>query len=310
MRVPRQPAYHPPAGSAAEPPEPPGRRRRRRGLRWIALGAALLVLAGALAGWLSLRGFDGKLTTDTGTARELDRHREERPARAAGKAENVLLIRSDAGPDGSPRRAEALVVLHLAGDGASATAVGVPRDLTTQIPACTGTDGTALPARRGALALSYESGGTACAIRTLERLTGIRIDHHLLIDFTSLGKVADAVGGVSPCTLDALARRVSSSGVLLNPGKLLPVLDALTSSITSDAELDSLVELYELVRRIRAVPEGGLQFLTVPLEGGLPAQPDANSLFTALRTDKEVDPAWGGDVSVRPADAHGASFCA
>ncbi|MFR9724715.1 LCP family protein [Streptomyces sp. MS19] len=308
MRVPRQPAYHPPAGPAAEPPEPP-RRRRPRGLRWIALGAAVLVLAGALAGWLSLRGFDGRLTTDTTTARELDRHRAERPARAPGKAENVLLIRSDATPDGSPRRAESLVLLHLAGDGRSATALGVPRDLTTQIPACTGADGTDLAARRGPLALSFESGGTACAIRTLERLTGIRIDHHLIVDFTALRKVADAVGGVRTCTLDALARKVSSSGVLLNPAKLLPVLDALTSSITSDTELDSLVELYELVRQVRAVPDDGLRFLTVPLDNGLPAQPDANSLFTALRADTEVDPEWGGDNSVRPTGADDAALC-
>ncbi|WP_129842277.1 LCP family protein [Streptomyces sp. RFCAC02] len=309
MRVPRQPAYHPPTGPPAEPAGPPERRRRRaRGLRWFALISTVLVLAGSLGGWLWLRGLDTGLTTDTATARELARHREERPAPAPGKARNILLIRSDAAAAGDgddtadgAAGAEGLVLLHLAGDGSSATALGIPRTLETRIPACAGTDGTALDPREGSLAAAYGSGGAACAIRTLERLTGVRVDHHLIIDVEALREVADAVGGVEPCTLDALARKVSSSGVLLNPARLLPVLNALSASITTDAELDSLAELWQLIGTIRAVPRDAMAFLTVPLADGGLRQPDANHLFAALREDTEVDPDWGGDTTGGPA---------
>lgn len=66
--------------------------------------------------------------------------------------------------------------------------------------------------------------------------------------------------------LGALVNKVQSDDVLLNPVKLYPVLDAATSSLTTDPALASLRGLYQLVRGMRDIPTERVQFLTVPRE--------------------------------------------
>ena len=131
---------------------------------------------------------------------------------------------------------------------------------------------------------AFQIGGSACTIRTVEKLTDIRVDHHMVVDFHGFKDMVDAVDGVEVClnepiddkaaklrlpagrvTLDgeqalgyvrarkslgdgsdtermdrqqrflgALVNKVQSNDVLLNPVKLYPVLDAATSSLTTD----------------------------------------------------------------------------
>lgn len=64
--------------------KPPNGRRRRRLLRWIGLGAALLVLLGAATGWWIYSKLDGNISEDTSAAAELRRYDKERPAHLAG----------------------------------------------------------------------------------------------------------------------------------------------------------------------------------------------------------------------------------
>lgn len=59
-------------------------RSRRRLLRWIGLGAVLLVLLGAATGWWVYSKLDGNISEDTSAAAELRRYDKERPAHLAG----------------------------------------------------------------------------------------------------------------------------------------------------------------------------------------------------------------------------------
>lgn len=95
--------------------------------------------------------------------------------------------------------------------------------------------------------------------------------------------------------LGALVNKMQSNGVLLNPTRLYPVLDAATKSLTTDPGLDSLRDLYDLVRGMRNVPTEQVQFLTVPRQPyrNNPNrdeldEPDAGDLFKQLREDKPV----------------------
>src|SRR4029079_12696620 len=95
--------------------------------------------------------------------------------------------------------------------------------------------------------------------------------------------------------LGALVNKVQSNDVLLNPVKLYPVLDAATSSLTTDPDLASLRGLYELVRGWRDIPTEHVQFLTVPRESyaydanrDQLVEPEAEKLFERLRTDAPV----------------------
>lgn len=339
-----------PAGGRGKPPA----GRRRRLLRWTGLGAAALVLAGAGTGWWAYTKLDGNITADTSAEAELRRYERERPAHFADGAQNILLIGSDSrsgrenagyGQDGGTQRSDTTILLHLTADRRSATAVSIPRDLMTDVPSCLTSDGTRTTERLAQFNWAFEWGGAACTIRTVEKLTGVRIDHHMVVDFAGFKKMVDAVGGVEVCLrrpvddaeaslrlpagrhllqgeqalgfvrarhglgdgsdtermerqqqfLGSLVNKVQSNGVLLNPARLYPLLDAATSAVTTDPGLASLRGLYELVRGVRDIPAGQVKFLTVPRKPYAPdpnrdqlVEPDAGLLFEQLRTDRPV----------------------
>ncbi|OKJ99821.1 hypothetical protein AMK26_27980 [Streptomyces sp. CB03234] len=350
-----RPAKQPPAAEPTEPPAAPHRTGfRPRGLRVVAFVGAVAVLVAAGAGWWLYKKLDANITTDSSAAAELERYERERPSALVRGARNILLIGSDTragsgnaeyGRDKGTQRSDTTILLHLAAHGRGATAVSVPRDLMVHIPSCRKRDGSRTTAQFAQFNWAFERGGTACTVRTLEKLTGIRIDHHVVIDFRGFKDMVDAVGGVRVCvtepiddpdarvnlkagarTLDgeqalgyvrarkslgngsdtermerqqqflgALVNKVQSNGVLLNPTRLYPVLDAATKSVTTDPGLDSLKDLYDLSRAMRGVPTEKVQFLTVPRRPyrNNPnrdelVQPRANSLFKRLRDDEPV----------------------
>ncbi|MFF1408328.1 LCP family protein [Streptomyces sp. NPDC058289] len=334
--------------------KPPNGRRRRRLLRWIGLGTGLLAVVGAGTGWWIYSKLDGNIAEDTSAAAELRRYDKERPAHLAGGAQNILLIGSDSrtgagnapyGQDEGTQRSDTTILLHLPADRKSATAVSIPRDLMTEIPACLKADGNRTGEQFAQFNWAYEWGGTACTIRTVEAMTGIRVDHHMVLDFSGFKKMVDAIGGVEVCLkrpvddteaklklpagrqtlqgeqalgfvraryslgngsdtermerqqafLGSLVKKVQSNGVLLNPGRLYPLLDAATSSVTTDPGLASLRGLYELVRGVRDIPTDQIKFLTVPRRPYAAdanrdelRQPDATQLFQRLRADQPL----------------------
>ncbi|MFE6866441.1 LCP family protein [Kitasatospora sp. NPDC057692] len=211
----RDPADHPPAGEsgAAEPEAVSeasgGRRRRRR--RWLVVTACalafLLVACGTLL-WVAYRKLDGNIRTDSTTDQLLARLEAERPSRTAGArgAENLLLIGSDdrTGANASygtagGQRSDTTILVHLAADRRRATAVSIPRDVMVTVPACEKPDGTRSRAGLAQFNSAFETGGPACSIRTVEQLSGIRIDHYVIIDFTGFKRMVEAVDGVEVC---------------------------------------------------------------------------------------------------------------
>ncbi|GGZ26428.1 LytR family transcriptional regulator [Streptomyces nitrosporeus] len=343
------------AGFATWEARPEGGPRKRRWLRRTALGASFVVLVAAGAGWWVYRKLDGNITTDTSAAAELRAYERERPTPVAhGDAQNILLIGSDSRSgenseygrdDGGSQRSDTTILLHLAADRGSATAVSLPRDLMSGIPRCHDADGKATEERFAQFNWAFEVGGTACTVRTVEKMTGVRVDHHMVIDFNGFKDMVDAVDGVEVCLkepvddkdarlslpagrqkldgeealgyvrarksigdgsdtermdrqqkfLGALVNKMQSNGVLLNPARLYPVLDAATKSLTTDPGLDSLRDLYDLVRSMRNVPTEQVQFLTVPRRPYRAnpnrdelVQPDADQLFEKLRKDESV----------------------
>ncbi|WP_329399447.1 LCP family protein [Streptomyces melanogenes] len=333
---------------------PDGPNARRHWLRWTALGVSFLVLAAAGTGWWFYKKLDNNIRTDTTAAAELERYEKERPPPGADNAQNLLLIGSDsrAGSnsrygrdDGGSQRSDTTILLHLAADRKSATAVSLPRDLMADVPDCLKQDGTRTKARFAQFNEAFEVGGAACTIRTVEKLSGIRVDHHMVVDFSGFKDMVDAVDGVEVCLkepvddrqahlklpagrqtlhgeqalgfvrarhgfgdgsdtermdrqqqfLGSLVRKVQSNGVLLNPTRLYPVLDAMTKSLTTDPGLNSLKDLYDLVRGMRGIPTDKVQFLTVPrrpytydTNRDELVQPAARQLFQQLRDDQPL----------------------
>ncbi|WP_232248463.1 LCP family protein [Streptacidiphilus rugosus] len=95
--------------------------------------------------------------------------------------------------------------------------------------------------------------------------------------------------------LSSLVQKVESSGVLLNPTRLYPLLDAATSALTVDPGLNTLNKLYDLASSLSHMPSGATEFLTAPREPyaydhnrDQLQQPEANQLFQQLRNDEPV----------------------
>ncbi|WP_374936764.1 LCP family protein [Streptomyces sp. Ru71] len=336
------------------------RRRRRRWALRAGAGVTVGLLAAAVTAAVLYAKLDGNITADEAAARELARYEKERPTALTKDAQNILLIGSDSraggdnaayGHDSGTERSDTTILLHLSTGRHSATAVSLPRDLMVDIPSCllqggkAKGDGERSEPMFAMFNHAFEMGGSACTIRTVEKLTGIRVDHHVVVDFSGFKEMVDAVDGVEICLtkpihdkaaklrlpagrvtlngeqalgyvrarkslgdgsdtdrmdrqqkfLAALVNKVRSNDVLLNPVKLYPVLDAATSSLTTDPDLANLRGLYQLVRGLRDIPTEHIQFLTVPRESYVYnanrdqlVEPEAERLFDLLRRDRPV----------------------
>lgn len=337
------------------------RRRRRRWAFGAGLAAVVVLLGAAGAGWVVYMKLERNITPDEAAAAELARYEKERPATLTEDARNILLIGSDTrsgqenaryGHDAGTERSDTVILLHLSTGRRSATAVSIPRDLMVDVPGCRRPGGSRSAPVFTMFNSAFSVGGSACTIRTVEKLTDIRVDHHVVVDFAGFKDMVDAVDGVEVCLrepvddkdaelrlpagrvtlngeqalgyvrarktlgdgsdtsrmerqqrfLGALVNKVSGNDVLLNPVKLYPVLDAATSSLTTDPGLASLRSLYDLVRGLRDIPTEGVQFLTVPREPYTEdvnrdqlAQPAAENLFERLRKDAPVVVDTDGD---------------
>lgn len=63
---------------------------------------------------------------------------------------------------------------------------------------------------------AYEVGGPACAVKTVESMSGIRMDHYIEVDFTGFTKLIDKLGGVDVTTTQRITD--DKSHLDLEPG--------------------------------------------------------------------------------------------
>ncbi len=175
-------------------------RARRR--RWPYVVASLLVAllaAAAITVWVAYQNLDSNITTVDPT----DDLGDVRPAKE-NQSLNVLAIGSDTRDGGndlvggeSEGLADTTMVLHLSADNSWAAGVSIPRDSMVQMPDCVSSDGTVVAGALRQFNAAYPIGGPACVQRTVEALTGLRIDHFVVVDFRGFVDMVDAVGGVT-----------------------------------------------------------------------------------------------------------------
>ncbi|MER5794611.1 LCP family protein [Streptomyces sp. NPDC001980] len=184
------------------------RRRRRRWVRGAALGVGVVLFGAVGGGWALYAKLSHNITADEAAEAELARYERERPTALVRGAQNILLIGSDTragdgngryGKDSGTERSDTAILLHLARDRRSATAVSLPRDLMVHVPGCLRGDGRRSEPSFTLFNSAFEVGGSACTIRTVEKLTDIRIDHHVVVDFSGFKDMVDAIDGVQVC---------------------------------------------------------------------------------------------------------------
>jgi LCP family protein required for cell wall assembly len=181
------------------------------------------------------------------------------------------------------------MVVHVPSGGGRPLLMSIPRDSWVDIPGY----------GYNKINAAFAFGGPALLARTVENLTGLRIDHFMEIGFGGFVRVVNDVGGVRLCLkqpltdpaaglhlkagcqtlfgaaalgfvrsrhtyatqdlqriqnqrifLRALLRKLTSTGVILDPFKSLPAASGVTGALTVDSGT-SLYQLLEVAEALR-----------------------------------------------------------
>ena len=196
-----------------------GRRlARRAGLSLLAV--TIFVVSAAGFAWHNIQSRIAWFNIDSLLTEE-DRPGTKPPDSYEGRAVNLLILGTDSragnnNVDGSQgddevsvARSDTALVMHISADRSRVDAVSIPRDTLVDIPECTTLDGGKTDASEDApfnSAFANGAGsssddkkavasGAACTLKTVEKLTHVRIDD-FVVDFSGLSKVVNSLGGV------------------------------------------------------------------------------------------------------------------
>ncbi|MFI0791371.1 LCP family protein [Micromonospora rubida] len=181
------------AGVGAEPAARPVKRRRWRRIALVTvLVVALLGAGGTIAGVLWLRSVEqGIDRVDAFT----DVPEEARPEPVVRGALNIMILGSDSrDPESSGgSRTDTIILAHLPKDRSSAQLISIPRDTWVSVPRSKdGRHG----GREAKINAAFAWGGVPLMVQTVEKFTGVRIDHVAMVDFAGFKEIVDALDGI------------------------------------------------------------------------------------------------------------------
>ena len=183
---PQSPEEPVPGGPALEP-DPPRKTKRprppwRRILRWTVIVIVIvLALIAARVAWL---------WNDVSS----QLHRVDALSGAADTpGETWLIVGSDARggviqDDTEGARADSVMLLHKAENGQTSL-ISLPRDTFVDIPEY----------GENKINAAYSFGGPKLLVQTVEKLSGLTVDHYVEVGMTGVSQMVDAVGGVDVC---------------------------------------------------------------------------------------------------------------
>lgn len=188
-------------------------------LRAVGLTLAGALVAGcAAAGWAYWHLNSNIKSVDINSALGDDRPARATPSPSASaaaplptEAVNILVLGSDSrsgeenqalgGGSSTGARSDTAMVVHIDAGRTAATVVSIPRDTLVTRPSCPLESGGSTAVSYGAMFNSaYAVGGPVCAVKTVESITDVRMDHYVEIDFSGFAKLVDALGGVTVTT--------------------------------------------------------------------------------------------------------------
>lgn len=190
--------------AAASPAAAPSRRKPKqkkpRTLLWAAGAIGLAVIAGGVGGYAVFHHASIDIhTVDVGNA-------GSGTLTASGPL-NLLVVGTDSqaglgheyGDAAATGQADTLILLHLSADRSNATAVSIPPGLVTDIPECPVGDAVVKGAQGQPISTVVAGRDPGCAMRLVKQLTGVPVDHFLMVDYAAVKTLSTEVGGVGVC---------------------------------------------------------------------------------------------------------------
>jgi polyisoprenyl-teichoic acid--peptidoglycan teichoic acid transferase len=194
-----------------EPPQLRGHRIWPRVL--IVIASLLVILMGAAAVYVFK--IDRSVTSNINRGVDLP---SDEPSAAPGEARpskepqetgtlNYVLLGSDSrDPDADAGRSDTIMLVHLNAKRNQAYIVSFPRDMYVTIPGH----------GHNKINAAYALGGVPLTVRTLEKLTGVRMDHAALVNFEGFISLTNDLNGVTVTNKNAF----SSHGFDYPEGKI------------------------------------------------------------------------------------------
>jgi polyisoprenyl-teichoic acid--peptidoglycan teichoic acid transferase len=163
------------------------RRWRRRILLAVGL-IVLLFLIWAVLGYLAFR--SGIKDANDRLDPRAERALTPQDGMILSNPSNILVLGADVGGpgrSGDQGRSDSMVLIRTDPDNHKMAMLFIPRDLRVDIP------------RHGPQKINaaYAFGGPTLAIETVEQVTGLPVNHVIVVDFGTFGEVIDALGGVT-----------------------------------------------------------------------------------------------------------------
>ena len=173
-----------------QPARAPGAPKRRRWWLWLVLALVGLVVLALLWGVLGFRAFSSGV--DEANAR-LPRNAKAQLARrdraVLSEPTTVLVIGTDGGRAPGRQdanRSDSLMLVRFDPKTHRVSYLSIPRDLRVEIPGY----GTSK------INAANQVGGPALTLATVKALTGLPIDHVVVVDFDGFEELIDAIGGI------------------------------------------------------------------------------------------------------------------
>jgi LCP family protein required for cell wall assembly len=176
------------AGSEAEARDT--RPRERHLGRWITLSLAvllLLVIAWGVASYLSLSG--GISDANARVPKPVIAELASQSGMLSSTPTTILVLGTDGGTEpgrSGARRSDSIMLVHTDPGKHRLAFLSIPRDLRVDIPGY----------GSGKINAANQYGGPALALRTVENLTGLDVNHVAFVDFDRFRELIDSVGGV------------------------------------------------------------------------------------------------------------------
>lgn len=188
------------------------RSGKRHVLRWVAVGAVVIVAAGTLGAYLKYRAVYDSITRVTVPSTALG----HRPPVYSTDSLNILVYGNDnragltpheqyvlrTGHDQS-NNTDTIMLVHISPGRHRLTVISIPRDTMVPVYECDRGPGytgqQANPAGAVQINSLLQIGGPTCLWKTVEQMTGVRIDHFIGIGMLGFVKVVNDLGGVNVC---------------------------------------------------------------------------------------------------------------
>jgi LCP family protein required for cell wall assembly len=209
------PVPYPGYGTLVEGSRNHAGRRRPRWLKITGIVAAVLLLGVLAFGGYWLWRLQSNITSSALGAGGV---RTEGPVDDGKDRLQILVLGSDTrtgknGQYGSTAdssgygQSDVMMLLDISADNNNVNVISFPRDLLVDVPACTDhTTNQQHDARHSVMINSaMADAGIGCAVDTVNKLTGLEVDHFMMADFNAVKELSNTVGGVDVCVNTAVS---------------------------------------------------------------------------------------------------------